>query len=301
MNAIAPLPGFEAVAPVPSVKVGRGQPAKVARPIVLLCQRYMAQEGISRAELAARAGVHRSQLERLFNSEGGTMVRAGFKGLAAVLGITLEAAIVAAGGETAEERRVRVGRQLQERHPWTPETAQRGGRGNQGRKIAPDVVAQSMATRRNNGGLDRATKALTAYSRSAQGQALHSLFGRLNGVAEPTKPQRGWKPQLRRWAKAIGTEVGLSTDTVLALWEPHLKRRKLWRDGGRKPDEGRHLTINECLATFEKRPAGHYPRGTWGEVATAVSAAEKLDPPLTDRYVQKWLQRHLLEGCELDR
>lgn len=269
------------------------------------------------AQFCRERGLKREQIRDWYRVPGRSLPEVMIGTIADLLGIPLDQAIDEAGG-TSDTKRREVSQQLALRNFFEvsaksddgrrrPMTAQErrdraslAGRQSQANRKDQKwseehgwddtkrkaVAAKAMATKRENGAIDRAVEAMAKVQREPESRRRVSLQAHLLHDPKPDKST------LKCWAKDIESRFGGSTKSILDdEWKPILQARGLWRNGGRKPDEERHQAILEEQAKHH-RSDGRLPRGARDEIAKAVSARFSIDPPWTAASLYNWMKHH---------
>lgn len=234
------------------------------------CLRWITTERASIAELARRVGVDQSRIQYWFRNERSTLPTTVLGGVADLVGITLDQAIVEAGGRTAEQEKSEHGRRLA---TWNADPSRRedlaaagrkGGAGNRGRRVPHEVVEKRQATARANGAADRAVTGLARESRSAPGRVRRSLIAHLRWETYSAR-------NVRRWLKETSRRVPMCSAEVLAIWASALQREGLPRPAGRHSDLDRCRELRDMLTAVERSPSGRLPHRFWPDAGERLS------------------------------
>lgn len=151
--------------------------------------------------------------------------------------------------ETETDRRRRHGRELQ------AEFGDRGRTKAAGRKISaslagrpksPEHIASVVTSKRENGALARHSERFSEWSASSGGRIVHALFGYLRHSRRPTTGE------IRNRAAEVAPRYGLSVDSVLAEWRPHLRERGLWPSAGGRPAQIDYARVHDLKQAGKK-------------------------------------------------
>jgi transcriptional regulator with XRE-family HTH domain len=139
----------------------------------------------------------------------------------------------------ADRRRER-GRQLYQQYghlAHTREAVQKGAKTRTGRKQSPEHTAKIVAAHTDSGHFARSAKRFNLTNRWVR-QARMTLFNRLRGANHPTETQ------LQQWTEQVAQRLQVPRAAVLAIWRPHLLKRRLIDTGGR-PAEIDYLQVHQ--------------------------------------------------------
>lgn len=154
--------------------------------------------------------------------------------------------------------------------------------GQRPKEVRDRISAVLRASERHQLQLER----LHDWSRSASGRATKALFPRLRAHPHPTRADR------REWALHVAqlpSADPLTPGQVLELWRPHLDRRGLWSNAGRKANEERHDFIDEQLALWPKGPGGRRKKGVWTHIE---EVARRRGLAVPEQGYSRWLSEH---------
>lgn len=215
-------------------------------------------------QLATALGVNNGTLRSWFNVKGRSVPIGALPRLAALLNITEWQALVEAGGVTAEQVRIRVGRERAERFfrlspGGEADRAKRlkAAAAIRGKKRSAQAIEAIRRGRARTGATQRSLQAMLIWKRSTVGHAVSKLVIRL--VNQPSASQR----QIRHWAAIVSGELDVCVQEVLEVWAYLLERRRMPRPVGRRSDKARCRAMREVLARTARTSGGRLPRGFW--------------------------------------
>ncbi len=267
---------------------GRGRLPGMARPETLpsFLWREIHHRGISQRQLALEAGISPASICRYLR--GSRPTEKNFERLRAALGPNLPPIRT----ETDRRREQALENLKQYGHlAHTPEAKRRAVDARTGKPRPRMAVAGRERWRREReAGKVRPNAFLTEYVKSPTGRAMVSLGKFLDNTPKPTRDQ------LSRWASTVATRLGLTEETVLAMWRPGLRDRGLQREG-RPPQEDRHRVVQALRDTWPRTGSGTLKPGFWKtavvEVRKAERTAEGTGSRITAAGLRAWYPAHV--------
>ncbi len=252
------------------------------------------QPPLSFAGFARLAGVHPSGLRWWVKRPGSSTSGETLTRLAAVLGLSEEQAHKEAGGQTAHDVHLRVGRD-QAQGPfatnrllgYSPEVVKRRAAAQTGLKRSAETKAKIRAGNRAPELVARARERMRAWHMNLPGQALTRLGHLLAREPEPTPDRR------LEWEARIAGELGAKPRVIREIWRPTFFRLGLIREqGGRPTLETRHRILEEFMEDEGETPWSPKPRGFWDRAALRLRQRDPRD--VTDGpTLRTWYAKHV--------
>jgi len=256
----------------------------------LRCWEWMMKTRAGLTGLARAAGVSHYALREWFWHRGSTTSIKVLTGLANVLGIQFEQALLEAGGVTSDQIHRAQAKVLRAEYLPTPGTQaftdhQRRAARSRRRHFTPASAAASVAARRANGALQRWNDAGIALARTPERRALQILRNFLWWHPSPTADM------VKAWVQHAATSLAVEAGVIRSWWRDSLKNAGLHSGAGRPRLEGRCELVRELMAGWGRSASGRLRPGFWAAALERLEAAAE-GAPGTEHELLVWWRQH---------
>jgi hypothetical protein len=269
---------------------------------------YLRQHRLTLSAFARAAGISPGVLQEWFRQRDRALHRADVERLAVALGLeSVEAAIQAAGGQTAEQRQAaaatvasQAAAQARRDASRVPSVAPRP-RGKW--RLGEETRAKMRAAWKGSEAAKANGRRLKAWHRLDTGEPkveavlLQHLWSFLGRHPSPTREE------IAQLEAAVAARRGVKPEVVHAVYRPYLQKRGLWPKGGRPRNADRGVLIDALRAEWSRdhprKRNGALADEGWAWVTERVNAAEGRDgsepgkrwQPLTPFAIRQWVNQ----------